>query len=320
MVYFEFFDINAMSTCVFVQEQLFLSFVQLLQNSSSIVVVANFEGRGINLEFKPIFVADSIGQVMWTNRSPLSRRFTRLPLNAYFPDLSTLKFPKTAVIRVYCVVSQYQPVSKTKQFSSLELWLEAQRRKQKLLKAASENHHSRLFFQPGVSDVSFACDSPVPDTHSVIPPMLSRPSVESISTTVEVQEQLNSQLAVSCSVPARDEVSPVSVSVSCCSIDFLPRSSCSEISDIPVTTTMSKTSCCACSKQLALFLRVSIRAGCGTILFDKLCQRCGATPLSKFAWIPGKEIPPEPPPHSSVFLAFLSLFCHAFELLSLELF
>jgi hypothetical protein len=75
---------------------------------------------------------------------------------------------------------------------------------------------------------------------------------------------------------------------------------------------MSKTSCCACSKQLALFLRVSIRAGCGTILFDKLCQRCGATPLSKFAWVPGKEIPPEPPPHSSVFLAFLSLFCHAF--------
>jgi hypothetical protein len=302
MVYFEFFDINAMSTCVFVQKQSFCSFVQFLQKSSSLVVT-NFEDRGINLEFKPIFVADSIGQVMWTNRSPLSRRFTRLPLDAYFPDLSTLKFPKTALIRVYCVVSQYQPVYKTKPFSSLELWLKAQARKQKRSNA-TKNYHSQSYCKSELISCSLTSEDPKTASQMVVVSDISRSQVTSDSTAArENQEQGISQSETPIAGPVSDGLRSATVLVQSSS-DLMQ--SWSKTCDFPATMPATRSVGSVLSKLTARSSSFLLLSTLVCASSDRLREFCSAFLWSKLAYIPSEEIPPEPPPFCACFRRFKS--------------
>ena len=110
MVFFEFFDINAMSTTVFTVEDSFQSLVQLLQQRPYGFAINNSQAEDV-VFFKPVFVADSCYRVFWTDGSLLSQERTRIPRDAYFPDLSSLAFSSNAVIKVYCRVSQIPSVS-----------------------------------------------------------------------------------------------------------------------------------------------------------------------------------------------------------------
>ena len=298
MVFFEFFDINAMSTTTFTVEDSFQSFVQLLQQRSYGFAINNSQAEDVKF-FKPVFVADSRFRVFWTNGSLLSQELTRIPRDVYFPDLTSLVFSSNAVIKVYCSVSRIPSVSSRHSVADdFCRFFECQEKiHQQLVQQDEELKLSLEQIRSSILERTLNRSCIVQSTAASLPvvtdSVLSRPSDTSDSAIEENQERLISRPEASTSISVSEDVSPASVSVGFTDISSQSNR---KITLIPSLTMISEPISLAFSESLSEFkcdLTCSVFINVHSTRLDQIRS---AFPLSIFAWIPGEEIPPEPPP------------------------
>ena len=123
--------------------------------------------------------------------------------------------------------------------------------------------------------------------------MLSRQSNASDPAIEEDQEQPNSQSETSTLISISGDVSPASVSVGFADISSQPNR---KITLVPALAMISEPASGVFSGSLAESKCDSTRSVFVNVHSTRLDQIRSALPLSSFAWVPGEEIPPEPPP------------------------
>jgi hypothetical protein len=242
---------------------------------------------------------------MWIDGSLLSQEFTHIPSNQYLPDLSTLRFCKTATVNVFCLVSLYRPFSNVNHFSRLELILEAdKRRRVRLMKEAFKGRNERLREDFSVFPSNYI-QQPTPTVVARIE--LTRLSPSSIPVVEESQEQSDSWPVEHVSIAVND-VGPTSSSVD--PLVHLPQPR-SETNEVPTTVpTLEPLSLVACKLSTRIG-RVLVAVSVYGVTLSQLCSTHSALSLSNFAWIPGEEIPPEPPPCLPVLVCSRVLFLNS---------
>ena len=249
--------------------------------------------------FKPIFVADSGYRVFWTNGSLLSQELTRIPRDVYFPDLTSLVFSSNAVIKVYCSVSWIPSVSSRHFFADdFRRFFERQEEiHQQLVQQDEELKLSLEQIRSSILERTLNRSCIVQSTAASLPvvadSVLSRPSGASDSAIEKNQERLISRPEASISISVSEDVSPASVSVGFTDISSQSNR---KITLIPSLTSISEPVSRVFSQSLSEFKRDLACSVFVNVHSTRLDQIRSALPLSSFAWVPGEEIPPEPPP------------------------
>jgi hypothetical protein len=228
---------------------------------------------------------------MWIDGSLLSQEITHISSNHYLPDLSTLKFCKTAAVNVFCLVSLYRPFSNVNHFSRLELILEADKRRRVRLKKACKDRSERLC--KDFSVFPSHCQQQTPTIVAARRLEITRLSASSIPVAEESQEQPDSWPVEDIPIAVSDDVGPASSSIDSLVQLPQPRSGTNEVPAI--VPTLQQLSLVAC-KLLTKIDRVLVAVSVYGVILSQLGCIHSALSLSKFAWIPGEEIPPEPPP------------------------